>query len=129
MTAYIIVLSPYGKLSHCVAHGSAITPCGRSCEYWPTVSPRGRDKGKYSPGCKRCKTAWERADAPHPDAGKWRCAVCDLRWKPRRVDKRSPPTCPQCRERNDAFPADDGGWERAAEERKAMEQAKRKEWP
>jgi NAD-dependent SIR2 family protein deacetylase len=50
----------------------------------------------------------------HVDAGKWRCAKCDHRWKPKSVPRRSLPPCPSCKELDDVFPADDGGWERAA---------------
>lgn len=55
----------------------------------------------------------------HADVGKWRCAKCDRRWKPKKLTKNALPACPSCREDLDVFPADDGGWERAEAERQA----------
>lgn len=52
----------------------------------------------------------------HPDAGLWRCAKCDRKWRPA---KPRPSRCPSCKEPDDIFPADDGGWERAEAERTA----------
>jgi uncharacterized paraquat-inducible protein A len=57
----------------------------------------------------------------HPHAGKWRCARCDhiydppAKLKPNHLAK-----CTRCGEVDDVFPADDGGWERAAEERSKL---------
>lgn len=54
----------------------------------------------------------------HAQRGKWRCAVCDHVYKPRKAVKPGDlPACSNCREDLDVFPADDGGWERAERER------------
>lgn len=60
----------------------------------------------------------------HPHAGKWRCAKCNRIYAPPAIKRKtkgsSLPQCPSCREAEDVFPADDGGWERAEEERKGV---------
>lgn len=45
--------------------------------------------------------------------GRWRCAKCDCIYNPKKskVVVRPYPSCPDCGEAEDVFPADDGGWD------------------
>lgn len=65
----------------------------------------------------------------HPHAGKWRCARCDHIYAPSPKLRRGRlPKCPGCGEAEDVFPADDGGWERAEEDRKSAKKSSRSPW-
>ena len=51
---YLIVLSPFGRLSHYVVPGQPRTLCGIPCEDWQMVrNTRGNDVPKAS--CLRCR--------------------------------------------------------------------------
>jgi hypothetical protein len=60
----------------------------------------------------------------HPHVGKWRCGKCDRIYDPpAKLRRGCLAKCICCGEPEDVFPADDGGWERAKEERREQKES------